>query len=71
MFAVRVAIEQVDEALDCGDSLVLLAALQVPCLALRGLQRDHGPWYLEKLATDHEQKALVRNCTLTPHTETL
>lgn len=52
-------------------TLAILAALQVPCLALRGLQRDHGPWYLEKLATDHEQKALVRNCTLTPHTETL
>uniref|UniRef100_A0A673Z0Q2 IQ motif containing GTPase activating protein 3 n=1 Tax=Salmo trutta TaxID=8032 RepID=A0A673Z0Q2_SALTR len=55
---VRAAIEQVDEALDCGDSLVLLAALQVPCLALRGLQRDHGPWYLEQLATDREQKDL-------------
>uniref|UniRef100_A0A8C7LQC0 IQ motif containing GTPase activating protein 3 n=1 Tax=Oncorhynchus mykiss TaxID=8022 RepID=A0A8C7LQC0_ONCMY len=55
---VRAAIEQVDEALDCGDSLALLAALQVPCLALRGLQRDHGPWYLEQLATDREQKDL-------------
>uniref|UniRef100_A0A673YPZ6 IQ motif containing GTPase activating protein 3 n=1 Tax=Salmo trutta TaxID=8032 RepID=A0A673YPZ6_SALTR len=54
--------EQVDEALDCGDSLVLLAALQVPCLALRGLQRDHGPWYLEQLATDREQKALDLGC---------
>uniref|UniRef100_A0A673YYG5 IQ motif containing GTPase activating protein 3 n=1 Tax=Salmo trutta TaxID=8032 RepID=A0A673YYG5_SALTR len=59
---VRAAIEQVDEALDCGDSLVLLAALQVPCLALRGLQRDHGPWYLEQLATDREQKALDLGC---------
>uniref|UniRef100_A0A4W5MJU1 IQ motif containing GTPase activating protein 3 n=1 Tax=Hucho hucho TaxID=62062 RepID=A0A4W5MJU1_9TELE len=55
---VRAAIEQVDEALDCGDSLALLAALQVPCLALRGLQREHGPWYLEQLATDREQKDL-------------
>uniref|UniRef100_A0A8C7G3B2 IQ motif containing GTPase activating protein 3 n=1 Tax=Oncorhynchus kisutch TaxID=8019 RepID=A0A8C7G3B2_ONCKI len=54
--------EQVDEALDCGDSLALLAALQVPCLALRGLQRDHGPWYLEQLATDREQKALDLGC---------
>uniref|UniRef100_A0A673YZC1 IQ motif containing GTPase activating protein 3 n=1 Tax=Salmo trutta TaxID=8032 RepID=A0A673YZC1_SALTR len=62
LFAVRAAIEQVDEALDCGDSLVLLAALQVPCLALRGLQRDHGPWYLEQLATDREQKALDLGC---------
>ncbi|KAM9511306.1 ras GTPase-activating-like protein IQGAP3 [Salvelinus alpinus] len=59
---VRAAIEQVDEALDCGDSLALLAALQVPCLALRGLQRDHGPWYLEQLATDREQKALDLGC---------
>uniref|UniRef100_A0A8C8FLC5 IQ motif containing GTPase activating protein 3 n=1 Tax=Oncorhynchus tshawytscha TaxID=74940 RepID=A0A8C8FLC5_ONCTS len=59
---VRAAIEQVDEALDCGDSLALLAALQVPCLALRGLQRDYGPWYLEQLATDREQKALDLGC---------
>uniref|UniRef100_A0AAY5KI41 IQ motif containing GTPase activating protein 3 n=1 Tax=Esox lucius TaxID=8010 RepID=A0AAY5KI41_ESOLU len=55
---VRAAIEQVDEALECGDCLALLAALQAPCLALRGLQKDHGLWYLEQLVSDREQKDL-------------
>uniref|UniRef100_A0A6Q2YIM3 IQ motif containing GTPase activating protein 3 n=1 Tax=Esox lucius TaxID=8010 RepID=A0A6Q2YIM3_ESOLU len=56
------AIEQVDEALECGDCLALLAALQAPCLALRGLQKDHGLWYLEQLVSDREQKALDLGC---------
>ncbi|KAJ8354659.1 hypothetical protein SKAU_G00222260 [Synaphobranchus kaupii] len=59
---VRAAVEQVDEALECGDSLALLSALQTPCLALRGVQRDHTPWYLEQLAADREQKALDLGC---------
>uniref|UniRef100_A0A6Q2Z7P3 IQ motif containing GTPase activating protein 3 n=1 Tax=Esox lucius TaxID=8010 RepID=A0A6Q2Z7P3_ESOLU len=59
---VRAAIEQVDEALECGDCLALLAALQAPCLALRGLQKDHGLWYLEQLVSDREQKALDLGC---------
>ncbi|KAG7469536.1 hypothetical protein MATL_G00129770 [Megalops atlanticus] len=58
----RAAVERVDEALECGDSLALLSALQTPCLALRGLHRDHAPWYLEQLAADREQKALDLGC---------
>lgn len=58
--AVRAAVERVDEALESTDSLVLLAALQDPCLGLRGLLRDNSPWYLEQLVSDREQKALVR-----------
>ncbi|KAM3873707.1 ras GTPase-activating-like protein IQGAP3 [Diretmus argenteus] len=54
----RSAVEQVDEALDCGDELALLAALQLPCLALRGLRPDNGPWYLDQLVADRHQKAL-------------
>lgn len=51
--------EQVDEALDAGDELSLVAALQLPCLNLRSLRTDHGLWYLEQLAADRQQKALV------------
>lgn len=57
---VRAALEHVDEALDCGDALALLSALQNPSLGLRGLIRDHSDWYLEQLSSDREQKALVR-----------
>ncbi|KAM8825687.1 ras GTPase-activating-like protein IQGAP3 [Synchiropus picturatus] len=55
---VRSAVEQVDEALDSADEISLLAALQLPCLKIRGLQTDHGPWYLEQLSTDRQLKAL-------------
>uniref|UniRef100_UPI003AB01964 ras GTPase-activating-like protein IQGAP3 n=1 Tax=Centroberyx gerrardi TaxID=166262 RepID=UPI003AB01964 len=55
---VRSAVEQVDEALDCGDELALLSALQLPCLSLRGLRPDNGPLYLEQLAAERQQKAL-------------
>ena len=59
-----------DEALDSADELSLLAALQQPCLALRGLRADHGPWYLEELLAERQQKALVHTHTHT-HTHTL
>ncbi|KAM8736062.1 ras GTPase-activating-like protein IQGAP3 [Acanthopagrus schlegelii] len=58
----RSAVEQVDEALDSADELSLLAALQRPCLALRGLRADHGPWYLEELLAERQQKALHQGC---------
>uniref|UniRef100_A0A3Q4GP27 Calponin-homology (CH) domain-containing protein n=1 Tax=Neolamprologus brichardi TaxID=32507 RepID=A0A3Q4GP27_NEOBR len=50
------AVEQVDEALDVADELALLSALQLPCLALRGLRTDNGPWYLDQLTADRQQK---------------
>uniref|UniRef100_A0A8C9VP45 IQ motif containing GTPase activating protein 3 n=1 Tax=Scleropages formosus TaxID=113540 RepID=A0A8C9VP45_SCLFO len=53
-------LENVDETLEFGDSLALFSALQAPCLALQELHREHGPWYLEQLVADREQKALVR-----------
>uniref|UniRef100_A0A673CHR1 IQ motif containing GTPase activating protein 3 n=1 Tax=Sphaeramia orbicularis TaxID=375764 RepID=A0A673CHR1_9TELE len=59
---VRSAVEQVDEALDSADELSLLSALQLPCLALRGLRTDNGPWYLDQLAADRHQKALDQGC---------
>ncbi|XP_076594179.1 ras GTPase-activating-like protein IQGAP3 [Chaetodon auriga] len=59
---VRSALEQVDEALDSADELSLLLALQLPCLALRGLHTDNGPWYLDQLSADRQQKALVQGC---------
>ncbi|KAM4600495.1 ras GTPase-activating-like protein IQGAP3 [Polymixia lowei] len=59
---VRAAIEQVDEALECGEELVLFSALQLPCLALRGLHINNGPWYVEQLAADRQQKALELGC---------
>ncbi|MEQ2273983.1 hypothetical protein XENORESO_012023 [Xenotaenia resolanae] len=55
---VRFAVEQVDEALDAADELSLLAALQLPCLALRGLCTENSPWYLDQLLEDRQQKAL-------------
>uniref|UniRef100_A0A3B4YG52 Calponin-homology (CH) domain-containing protein n=1 Tax=Seriola lalandi dorsalis TaxID=1841481 RepID=A0A3B4YG52_SERLL len=53
---VRSAVEQVDEALESADELSLLSALQLPCLALRGLRTDNGPWYLDQLSADRQQK---------------
>ncbi|XP_016120964.1 ras GTPase-activating-like protein IQGAP3, partial [Sinocyclocheilus grahami] len=58
----RAAVEQVDEALDCSDSLALFSALQNSSLALTGLIRDHAGWYLEQLTSDREQKALDLGC---------
>uniref|UniRef100_A0A8C2I261 IQ motif containing GTPase activating protein 3 n=1 Tax=Cyprinus carpio TaxID=7962 RepID=A0A8C2I261_CYPCA len=57
-YALRAAVERVDEALDCADSLALLSALQNSSLALTGLIRDHAGWYLEQLTADREQKDL-------------
>lgn len=57
--SVRAAVEQVDEALDVANELALLSALQLPCLALRGLRTDNGPWYLDQLTADRQQKAQV------------
>lgn len=51
--------EQVDEALDSADEIALLFALQLPCLAIRGLRTDNGPWYLDQLSADRQLKALV------------
>ncbi|KAM3614911.1 uncharacterized protein V6R79_020748 [Siganus canaliculatus] len=58
----RWALEQVDEALDSADPQGLLEALQWPCLALRGLCRTNGPWYLDQLSADRQQKALDQGC---------
>ncbi|KAF7648200.1 hypothetical protein LDENG_00160500 [Lucifuga dentata] len=55
---VRAAVEQVDEALDSADELVLLAALQLPSLGLRRLCVANAPWYLDHLTADRQQKAL-------------
>uniref|UniRef100_A0A087XUA0 IQ motif containing GTPase activating protein 3 n=1 Tax=Poecilia formosa TaxID=48698 RepID=A0A087XUA0_POEFO len=55
---VRCAVQQVDEALDAANELSLLAALQQPCLALRGLCGSNGTWYLDQLLEDRQQKAL-------------
>lgn len=57
--SVRAAVEQVDEALDVANELALLSALQLPCLALRGLRTDNGPWYLDQLTADRQRKAQV------------
>uniref|UniRef100_A0A7N9B0R1 IQ motif containing GTPase activating protein 3 n=1 Tax=Mastacembelus armatus TaxID=205130 RepID=A0A7N9B0R1_9TELE len=43
-------------ALDLADELALLSALQLPCLSLRGLRTDNGPWYLDQLIADRQQK---------------
>ncbi|XP_075934586.1 ras GTPase-activating-like protein IQGAP3 [Anarhichas minor] len=59
---VRSAVEQVDEALDSADELALLSALQLPCLALRSLRTDNGPWYLDQLSADRQQNALDEGC---------
>lgn len=56
---VRGALEEVDNALERQDVLVLHRALQDPALALRCLQRDNLELYLEQLSTDREEKALV------------
>ncbi|XP_018534278.1 ras GTPase-activating-like protein IQGAP3 [Lates calcarifer] len=59
---VRSAVEQVDEALDSADELLLLSALQLPCLALKGLRSDNRPWYLDQLLADRQQRALDEGC---------
>lgn len=59
MYVVRAAVEDVDDALECGDALVLLSALQEPSLSLRGLSRENADWYLQQLSSDREHKALV------------
>ncbi|NXG63650.1 IQGA3 protein, partial [Hemiprocne comata] len=53
------ALEEVDDALESQDPLVLYQALQDPVLALPDLRRDNLDHYLEQLSLDREQKALV------------
>ncbi|KAF6731923.1 Ras GTPase-activating-like protein IQGAP1 [Oryzias melastigma] len=55
---VHLVLEQVDEALDGADELALLAALQMPCLGLGGILTENGPWYLDQLLEERQQKAL-------------
>ncbi|XP_068963695.1 ras GTPase-activating-like protein IQGAP3 isoform X1 [Petaurus breviceps papuanus] len=52
------ALEAVDESLERQNSAALLEALSDSALALRGVRRDFGDWYLEQLSLDREQKAL-------------
>eukprot|EP00066_Takifugu_rubripes_P014258 XP_011603524.1 PREDICTED: ras GTPase-activating-like protein IQGAP3 [Takifugu rubripes] len=59
---IRAAVEQVDEALDSSNQPDLLTALQLSSLALRGLRRDNGPWYLDQLLADRQLKALEQGC---------
>ncbi|TNN02041.1 hypothetical protein fugu_009528 [Takifugu bimaculatus] len=59
---IRAAVEQVDEALDSSNQPDLLTALQLSSLALRGLRRDNGPWYLDQLLADRQLKALFSVC---------
>lgn len=61
--SVHLVLEQVDEALDGADELALLAALQMPCLGLGGILTENGPWYLDQLLEERQQKALVRFST--------
>ncbi|XP_004714821.2 ras GTPase-activating-like protein IQGAP3 [Echinops telfairi] len=51
------ALEVVDDALERQSPEALLAALQDPVLALRGVRRDFADWYLDQLSSDREQKA--------------
>ncbi|XP_023819826.1 ras GTPase-activating-like protein IQGAP3 isoform X3 [Oryzias latipes] len=53
---VRMALEQVDAALDAADERVLLSSLQLPCLGLSGLRTLNGPWYLDQLLEERQQK---------------
>ncbi|KAE8289400.1 Ras GTPase-activating-like protein IQGAP3 [Larimichthys crocea] len=62
MVNIRSAVERVDEALDSADELSLLSALQLPCLNLRGLHTENGPWYQDQLTADRQQKALDVGC---------
>lgn len=60
VLSVQSALEQVDEALDSADELRLLAALHLPCLGLKDLRTNNGPWYLEQLGADRQQQAVVQ-----------
>ncbi|KAG7276552.1 hypothetical protein CRUP_019602 [Coryphaenoides rupestris] len=57
----RSAVELVDEALECGQEVALLSALQLPALKLQGLRVEHSPWYLDQL-TSARQHCLEQGC---------
>uniref|UniRef100_G3WR35 IQ motif containing GTPase activating protein 3 n=1 Tax=Sarcophilus harrisii TaxID=9305 RepID=G3WR35_SARHA len=52
------ALEAIDESLESQNSEALIKALCDPALALRGVRKDFGDWYLEQLSLDREQKSL-------------
>ncbi|KAK0155559.1 Ras GTPase-activating-like protein IQGAP1 [Merluccius polli] len=58
---VRSAVEMVDEALESGQEVALLSALQLPALDMQGLRVEHSPWYLEQL-TSARQHSLEQGC---------
>lgn len=53
------ALEEVDDAVQRGDALLLHRALQDPALSLPHLQRDNLQLCLEQLRAQRQQKALV------------
>lgn len=57
----RSALELVDEALESGQEVALLSALQLPALKLQGLRVEHSPWYLDQL-TSARQHCLEQGC---------
>uniref|UniRef100_A0A8C5RSE3 IQ motif containing GTPase activating protein 3 n=1 Tax=Laticauda laticaudata TaxID=8630 RepID=A0A8C5RSE3_LATLA len=65
-FAVRSALEMVDDALEAQDPQTLYHLLQDPILALKSLRRENAGWYLDQLSADREEKALVRQGNLAP-----
>ncbi|CAL8336810.1 unnamed protein product [Gadus morhua 'NCC'] len=58
---VRSAVELVDEALESGQEVELLSALQLPALKLQALRAEHSPWYLDQL-TSARQHCLEQGC---------
>uniref|UniRef100_A0A8C5FXL5 IQ motif containing GTPase activating protein 3 n=1 Tax=Gadus morhua TaxID=8049 RepID=A0A8C5FXL5_GADMO len=56
--SLRSAVELVDEALESGQEVELLSALQLPALKLQALRAEHSPWYLDQL-TSARQHCLV------------
>lgn len=53
------ALEEVDDAVQRGDALLLHRTLQDPALSLPHLQRDDLQLCLEQLRVQRQQKALV------------
>ncbi|XP_078657748.1 ras GTPase-activating-like protein IQGAP1 isoform X6 [Branchiostoma floridae x Branchiostoma belcheri] len=52
----RAGVDKVNAALDAGDEMALIEALQAPGLGLAAIKKDNATWYLDELSRLRQEK---------------
>lgn len=59
LFAVLVAVQKVNQAIELHDKEALLAALKLPALGILSILDTNSQWYLEHFTSYRDHKAKV------------